>query len=423
MKNILRFFKVAKLGLLLVLVLLFTSCNKPLPDAVPISYPSANSSATTTIYGLINSDTTYSFFKAAATKVGMLAQLNDSLNSVFTVFLPNNNAFRASGISSIAVVNALPAQTLGGIVGYAIIPGRQFLEADIPASTNTVPNMQLPTSLKIGTLPGTPIDLKLTAFSSNSATGFYDNNIPVVKPDLKMKNGVIHLVAAVVVPPSQVLKDAIYNNSNLSYFKAAIARADSGQTGLNRFDSLLAYPVTNMTVLVPDNAAFQTLLFGTIYGGLLQQGLQPAQAAPMATQLSSTPDVFSNPALFSSIPAAMVRAILAYHFLATDQGQGFQPNIRVFSNNFSSTPAFYKTLINSDTSTLAHSHPGIEVQATFTGPFVSGLQFTGLGTFPPGGAPYSGAPAKAEIVAQNPFYDNIAVNGVYYVIDKVLLPQ
>ena len=418
-ENILRSFTMTKLCLLSVLVLFFTSCNKPLPDAVPISYPPANSSATTTIYGLINTDTSYSFFKAAATKVGMLAQLNDSVNSVFTVFLPNNNAFRASGIPSLAVVNSLPVQTLGGIVGYSIIPGTQLLAADIPASTAKVPNMQLPTSVKIGTLPGTPIDLKLTTFASTSATGFYDNNVPVVKPDLKMKNGVIHLVAALVAPPAQLLKDAIYNNPNLSYFKAAIARADSGQTGLNRLDSLLGYAVTNMTVLVPDNAAVQTFLFGTIYSGLVQQGMSVDNAAATATQLASSPAVFNNPAFFSSITAEMVRGLLVYHFLATNTGAGFQPNIRVFSNNFSSTPAFYTTLINS----VVPIHPGIEAQATFTGPFVTGLQFTGLGTFPPGGAPYSGASAKAEIVAPNPFFDNVAVNGVFYVIDKVLLPQ
>lgn len=418
-ENILKFFTVGRLPLLSMLVLLTASCNKPLPDAVPISYPPVNSSAATTIYGLINTDTSFSFFKAAATKVGMLNQLNDSVNSVFTVFLPDNNAFRASGIPSLGVVNALPAQMLGGIVGYAIIPGKQILAADIPASTNKVPNMQLPTSLKIGTLPGTTINLNLTTFPSTSATGFYDNNIPVVKPDIKMKNGVVHLVGGIVAPPSQVLKDAIYSNPNLSYFKAAIARADSGQTGLNKLDSLLAYPVTNMTVLVPDNAAVQTFLFGTIYNALLQQGMPAAIAAPTATQLSSTPDVFSNPALFGSITAEMVRGLLVYHFLATDAGAGFQPNIRVFSNNFSATPALYTTLINS----VVPVHPGIEAQATFTGPFVTGLQFKGLGTFPPGGAAYSGAAANAEIVAPNSFFDNVAVNGVYYVIDKVLLPQ
>lgn len=386
------------------------SCNKPLPNATPIVYPPLNNS-TTSIGDLINSDTSYSFFAAAAIKTGKLAAL--SMDSTeFTVFLPNNNAFRVSGIPSVDVVNALPASSLAAIVGYAIIPGKQFTSKDI---STKFPNEQLPTFVTIGSLPGTPIPLNLSTFPSISNNNFYDNNIPVVKPDILLKNGVVHLVAALVAPPSQVLKDAIYKNPQLSFFKAAVARADSGQVGLNRLDSLLGYAVTNMTVLAPNNTAFQTLIFGTAYSFLLQQGYSQTQAAQTATQLSASPDVFSNPALFSTLPAATVRGILVYHFLATPNPLtgAYEPNIRVFSNNFSTTPTLYKTLINS----AVANHPGILAQATFTGPFVSSLQFTGVGTFPPGGAPFSGGAAKAVSM------DNHAVNGVYYVIDKVLLPQ
>jgi uncharacterized surface protein with fasciclin (FAS1) repeats len=125
-------------------MLIVASCNKPLEEATPIIYPPVNNDSMT-IGDLISSDTSYSFFAAAAKKVGQLAQLSAD-NTEFTVFLPNNNAFRASGIPSIAVVNSLPAQTLGGIVGYAVIPGRQFLSSDI---FTTFPNEQLPTAIKI----------------------------------------------------------------------------------------------------------------------------------------------------------------------------------------------------------------------------------------------------------------------------------
>lgn len=404
-------------SLVMVVFFVIASCNKSLPDATPIIYPPVNSS-TTTIGDLITSDTSYSFFAAAAKKVGQLAQLSQD-NTEFTVFLPNNNAFRASGIPSINVVNALPLQSLGGIVGYAIIPGEQFLSSDF---TGSFPNTQLPTSITIGALPGTPLPLKLSTFPSNGAVGFFDNNIPVVQPDVKLKNGVVHLVGGIVAPPSKLLKDAIYSNPDLTYFKAAIARADSGQVGLNRLDSLLGYGVTNMTVLAPSDEAFQTLIFGTVYGYLLsvaQNAMDTASAGPIATQLSSSPDVFSNPLLFSALTATTVRGILVYHFLATDAGSGFQPNIRVFSNNFSTTPAYYTTLLNS----AIPVHPGIIGQATFTGPFVSSLQFTGLGTFPPGGAPYSGGAANAIASPAAHMIDNQAVNGVFYIIDKVLLPQ
>jgi len=390
--------------------LLITSCNKQLSEATPIEYPPVNNS-TVTIADQINTDTAYSFFAAAATKTGQLAQLGAD-STEFTVFLPTNNAFRASGIPSIDVLNTLPVQTLGGIVGYAIIPGRQFLSIDISTS---FPNEQLPTSITIGQLPGVPLPLKLTTFPSVSNGAFYDNTIPVTKADIKLKNGVIHEVGAIVAPPSQTLKDMIDNNPDLTYFKAAIQRADSGQVGLNRFDSLLAYPVTNMTVLAPNNEAFQTMLFGFIYSYMLQQGYDAANATLLANTLVSGPIVFNNPVLYSALPASTVRGILAYHFLASPNPYtgAIEPNIRAFSNNFSTTPSFYKTLVNSSVS----AHPGVMAQATFTGPFVTDLKFTGLGTFPPGGAPFSGAPATAVSL------DNHGVNGVYDVIDKVLLPQ
>jgi len=410
--NILKTFWISGLCLVVIAGLFLNSCNKALPDPTPILYPPVNDVATS-IGDVINSDTSYSFFKAAAEKTGQLAQLSDS-NSIFTVFLPNNNAFRVSGISSIDVVNSLPANVLGGIVGYAIIPGLQYLSTSISES---FPNIQLPSSISIGTLPGTPLPLKLSTFPSVGATGFYDNNIPVVQPDLKMRNGVIHLVAAIAAPPSQLLKTAMYSNANLTYFKAAVARADSGQSGLNKIDSLLGYAVTNMTILAPSDEAFQQLLFGVIYSSLVQQGMPPAQAAGIATALSGSPDVFSNPDLYSALPAATVRGILAYHFLATFNpiDTAFEPNIRVFSVNFSSTPTLHTTLVNSDSAAV--NHPGILTQATFTGPFVTSLKFTGLGTFPSGGAPYSRTPANAISM------DNHAVNGVYYIIDEVLLPQ
>jgi uncharacterized surface protein with fasciclin (FAS1) repeats len=222
-------------------------------------------------------------------------------------------------------------------------------------------------------------------------------------------------VAAIVAPPSQTLKQMIDNNPDLTYFKSAIQRADSGQVGLSRFDSLLAYPVTNMTVLAPNNQAFQTMLFGFIYSYMLQQGYDASNATLLANTLISGPIVFNNPVLYKALPASTVRGILAYHFLASANAytKVIEPNIRAFSNNFSSTASFYKTLVNYSVA----AHPGLMAQATFAGPFVTDLKFTGLGTFPPGGAPFSGAPATALSM------DNHAVNGVYYVIDKVLLPQ
>ncbi len=268
-----------KVCLLSAMVMVIASCNKDLPVATPIV--TQGNYSPVTISGLLDSDTSLSFYKAAATRVGMISMLNDPSNDL-TVFLPNNNAFRGAGITSTAMINGLPIASVGGIVGYSIIPGRQFSSSTVSTS---FPNIQLPSSITIGNLPGTPIPIKLSTFPSKRTNGFWDNNVPVIIPDLLLKNGTVHIVAGIVAPPSQVLKSAMYSDPNLTYFKAAIARADSGKANLDRLDSLLGYAVTNMTILAPNDAAFKTLLFGSIYGTLLAQGLDQATAAAQATAL------------------------------------------------------------------------------------------------------------------------------------------
>ena len=409
--NQLKKYSVSKIALVCATAILVVSCNKDLPEATPIPNPDANPSATSTIGAEISSNADYSFFKAAATRVGVLPALND-VSKVFTVFIPNNAAFIASGIPSEAVIGALPIATVGAIVQYHIIPGAQFGAEKIPA---TFPNAQLPTYLKIGVLPGTTVPLQMSIFPSKRGSNVWANTIPVTAADKKFKNGTVHLVAGIVAPPAAVLKDVIATKDELSYFRAAVVRADSGQdlTTTASLNYLLAYPVTNMTVLAPNDDAFKTLIHGSIYSYLVGVGTDPATANAQATALASTPDVFKNPALFGVLTAATVKGLIAYHFLATDAGKGFLPNIRVFSNNFETTPTAHKTLVN----TSVGVHPGIMAQATFTGPFVSSLKFTGMGTFPPGGAPFSGEAATA--VSK----DNLAVNGIFHIIDKVLLPQ
>jgi hypothetical protein len=75
---------------------------------------------------------------------------------------------------------------------------------------------------------------------------------------------------------------------------------------------------------------------------------------------------------------------MAYHFFATKSSGSWTPDIRAFSVNFpAATPTFVKTLVNA-AGGPAEDHFGILVNATYTGPFVTSLKFTGLGTFPSG---------------------------------------
>ena len=321
--------------------------------------------------------------------------------------LLNNAAFRASGIASEATIGVLSAASVTALVQYHITGGQFLFSTLVPT---TFPNIQEPTSLVLSA----PF-LRMSNFPSKRGSSFWVNNIPVTSPDITLANGTLHQMGAVLNPPSQVLAQIIYADPNLTYFTAAIARGDSGQVGTSRIDSLLKYAPVNMTVLAPDNAAFMAVLDTNIRRGLIAQGVPAATAAVQATALASSPTVFTNPALFPVLSAATVRGIVVYHILAskTTNAAAFQPDIRAFSNNFATTPTFYTTLVNSAVAV----HPGIQSQATFTGPFVSALWFRGLGTLPSGGAPFSSPAANATV------RDRHAVNGVTHTIDRVLLPQ
>ncbi len=390
--------------------LLVLSCNKGAFDAevIPQTAPSGLSLAAT-----LAASPTDSLFSRMVIKSGMAATLGNNALA-YTLFVPNNAAVIASFggtlASANATIGALPAGSLASIVRYHTIP-QKLTSFQI---VHGFPNLQMPTDFVL--VPSNPF-IRLTAFpSKNPSTSlFYYNNVPLTAPDAVVGRSVIHRIAFVAAPPQRVLKDTIGRVTNLSYFRAAVARADSGQVDLNRLDSLLNYAVTNMTVLAPNDAAFQTLIFGLVYGQTLAATGDPVIANTQATgAVALGPAIFQVPSFFAALPAITVRGIIAYHLLASPgAGGAIQPNIRAFSVNIPSTPTLVKTLVNASVA----AHPGVRAQATFTGPFATTVTFTGLGTFPPGGAPFSGAPATVVAADQH------AVNGVFHVIDKVLLPQ
>jgi uncharacterized surface protein with fasciclin (FAS1) repeats len=145
-------------------------------------------------------------------------------------------------------------------------------------------------------------------------------------------------------------------DTTLSFLAAAIVRADSGQVGMNRLDSVmnLAYG-PNLTIFAPNNNAFRGLLTAL--------GLPPATAS------------------FSLLPVQTVRAIVSYHGLGT----------RVFSPNLPATPTPVPTL-------LTASVPGTTVSVSTAG--VKGLA----------------NPTTSNITSAN----RNVLNGIIHVIDQVL---
>jgi Fasciclin domain len=402
------------------LVFITASCNKDLeqlPAIVKPAYPTG-----TTIGAAIAGNPNDSLFNRLIIRSGVNSALFNDSTKTFTLFVPDNNGMKvfinaASGglvplaapdsVFSNFISRNLRAGQCDTLIRYVTV-GQKYLAASLGTS---FPNFPLTTQIILD--PNQPF-VRMPIFPVRGTPYSYVNSIPITGVDQIVSNGVIHHTAVLVTPPSAVLKTMIAGEATLKYFRAAVARADVGSTGLSRLDSLLNYGVTNMTVLTPNDAAMQPVLKGVLTLGYIQAGLSPFSADSLAALKSSVDSLASPTAGFNIVPVANVRGIVAYHFLATNSTGSYTPNIRVFSVNVPATPSFVTTLVNGSFAT----HPGVRALATFgASPIPTAVTFTGLGTFPSGGAPFS-SPA-ANVVTK----DKHAVNGVYHIIDRVLLPQ
>jgi uncharacterized surface protein with fasciclin (FAS1) repeats len=390
--------KIVVIAIALTTIITQMSCNKDLDT------PPQPEEAGVTVGQYLKTTPGYSLFLAAATKAGLMPLLSDSANKI-TLFLPTDGAMNAAGLTE-GVILLAPATTLDSLLKYHIVSGK--VTSDIFA--NTSPNVRFPSNLALDANNGF---IRMSVFPAlqTPATSPSVNNAPITIPNIVTNNGIIHVIGIPLAPPTGTLKKVIASESTLSYFRAAVTRADSGSVGLSRFDSLMNYNVLNMTVLAPNDNAFRTLVFGLVYSKALSLGATPAMAATSAGNA-----VAAGPAFLSTnnVTTADMRGIIAYHLVATLTPGGYQPVLRIFGINIRSTPAFVKTLVNSSFAT----HPGVKTQAYYsTSVLPDSVKFTGLGTFPPGGGPYSGTPAKVLTA------DKQGVNGVYHIIDAVLFPQ
>ncbi len=409
-----------KINLLVALAgfFLFSSCNKELEQLAPITVPAYPTG--TSIAAAIAANPNDSLFNRMLIRSGLQSVYRDSTKT-FTLFAVDNVGMRlfvtaASGglvppgapdaVVSGFIANNLPVASAAGIISYNTVGQK------LPAAAIGTAFPNFPYTSQIILDPNQPF-VRLTNFPVRGTTFSYLNNMPITTVDQTASNGIIHRTFSVVTPPSATLKTMLGADTTLSYFRAAVARADSGATGLSRIDSLLNYGVTNMTVLAPNNNAFRALVYGLVYSAVFAQTGSAAIADAQANGA-----VAAGPAFLSTnnVSTAQVKGIVAYHVLASltsSTTTPYQPNIRVFSVNIPSTPTFVKTLVNG----AFAAHPGISARATYAGPVATAATFTGLGTFPSGGAPYSGPAANATVI------DRHAVNGVFHIIDRVLLPQ
>ena len=415
-------------------MLFLSSCNDDL-EQIPYNPPTNPYAGLSTISDTLSSNSSDTLFTRLLKKAGLYDTLRNG-NKQFTVWVPSNAAikqfvsFASQGavpadapdaVVSGFISGMLPAAQAYGIAAYHISPGI----VNYDTLSNAFPNVQYPTLLN--PMPSVSALLRLTTFPSPRNVNSV-NNIPVMAANIQTRNGLIHRIAAVNVPPQQFLWDRINTDTSLSFFKAAIRRADSASatsTAPGLLEGYLRNIGANFTVFAPTNAAFRTTLYGNFYPlvyntiyqqayqGALAQGADEATATAFATNyaqtnapaqttaLTSSPDLFSNPNLFPFLTAQTVQGLAYYHVLGK----------RAFTNNFPTTQANFPTLLNQAIAV----HPGVGLQATFTGPVVSAATVKGA------------ANATAANILINPMpggsSDQHYLNGTIHKIDQVLMPQ
>jgi hypothetical protein len=452
-----------------VAAVVFTACNKDLDRFTEPAPQPPFPSSTTNIAASLAASPNDSLFNRLLIRSGLQSLYADSSRKL-TVFATDNNGMRAflSGFAasiglgssyplgtttdaaySGLISNIMPQSAANSFISNVTV-GQVYKLADFPVGA---PNFPLPSLLQLSPTALPPLRSTLCIDKSSGAGFSYVNDMPIVAVDQAASNGVIHKTFSLVAPQQILLKQAIAAEPTLSYFRAAILRADSGQVNTARFDSLMNFGVMNMTVLAPNDIAMRQAYkdlafadrFKRTYDSCIAPNGQPAghvslaPAAALAFATTNTPPrvaqanaaIDASPTLAASLfPVASVRGIVAYHIIGRDTGTKAAPAIRLFTNNLVASPSFltFNTLINSS----LVSHPGVRFVANYASPaspFPNAVSVIGVGPLQnlngTTNNAFTGTPANVIFPSPtvSPTGNRNFVNGSFFIIDKVLSPQ
>ena len=151
-----------------------------------------------TILQIIQADTTLSFFDTAvALTVNATNNIQALLTSgnIYTVFVPNNNAFRNAGFRTVDTVDV---NTLANFLSYHIVAGRYFTSDMAIALSNSSVTNDTTTQATISTLTNNSI--KVTLGLSYQVEGAADSVAAnLYAPNIMAHNGVIHKIDRVLL--------------------------------------------------------------------------------------------------------------------------------------------------------------------------------------------------------------------------------
>lgn len=141
-----------------------------------------------TIVDIAVRDSRFSTLVAAVSAAGLVDTLSGP--GPFTVFAPTNRAFAALGSDTINALLADPSGALTQILLYHVVAGE-------------VPAAQVVTLQSAETVQGSSIKIDVV-----NGGVVLDRSVNVVITDIRASNGIIHVIDAVLLPPTPVAEDS-----------------------------------------------------------------------------------------------------------------------------------------------------------------------------------------------------------------------
>ncbi len=186
-----------------------------------------------TITDIVVNSPVHNTLETAVIAAGLAPAL--SAPGALTVFAPTDQAFAALPAGTLSALLADPSGALTKVLTYHVASGK------IQAAAIT--NGQI-----ITTLNGKTVRARI------SGGNLFINNSKITVRNIKATNGIVHVIDAVLIPPTTVM-DIIANSAVHNTLEAAIGAAGLTKTLLGS---------GSFTVFAPTDAAFAALPAGTI---------------------------------------------------------------------------------------------------------------------------------------------------------------
>jgi uncharacterized surface protein with fasciclin (FAS1) repeats len=170
----------------------------------------SGNSSSYTITDIMKNSANATVFYRALSKTGLDTVLKSS--GPFTVFVPTDSAFLASGITA-STIDSTQTSVVQDLILYHTIAGTAMAKASFPQGP----------AAKLVMGNGDSV------FITNGIPGFFVNGVPVRQSDIVASNGYIQgLTAACLLPPRGNIYATILLDTSFSLLAAAVARASQG---------------------------------------------------------------------------------------------------------------------------------------------------------------------------------------------------